>query len=94
VAGRTGETQLVQFPSGWIIELMKAVNIDIDSMDPTFIKSLPRKPHDKTSNQLRMGIQLAHTSNTKLLKSTAKEFKATRGLALYSKMVESTILLL
>jgi transaldolase len=70
------------------------VNIDIDSMDPTFIESLPRKPHDKTSSQLPMGIQLAHTSNTELLKITAKEFKATGGLAVHSKKVESTIQLL
>ncbi|KAK6380873.1 hypothetical protein LTS17_005074 [Exophiala oligosperma] len=60
--------------------------MDIDWMDPGFIKSLPRKPHDQTSNQLWMGIQLAHTSNTELLKTTAKELKAEGWLATYSKM--------
>lgn len=56
-------------------------------MDPTFIKSLSRKPHDMTSNQLWLGIQLAHGSNTELLKATAKELKAHGWLAVYSRMV-------
>lgn len=64
--------------------------MDIDWMDPAFIKSLPRKPHDQTSNQLWMGIQLAQTSNTELLKTTAKELKAEGWLATYSKMVSLT----
>jgi len=56
-------------------------------MDPAFIKSLPRKPHDQTSNQLWMGIQLADSSNADLLKTTAKELKAGGWIAVYSKMV-------
>ena len=63
------------------------VNIDVDWMDPTFIRSLPFKPHDQTSNQLWQGIQLSHASNAELLKETAKELAGKGWLAVYTRMV-------
>ena len=38
------------------------VNVDVDWMDPEYIKTLPFKPHDQTSNQLWVDIQLGHES--------------------------------
>jgi hypothetical protein len=63
------------------------VNVDIDWMDPEFIKSLPMKPYDQTSNQLWMGIQLAHAANRDILEQTARELLCQGWLAVYTKMV-------
>lgn len=64
-----------------------AVNVDVDWMDPEYIKSMPIKPHDQTSNQLWVDIQLGHPSNAELLAQTAKELKDEGWLAIYTRMV-------
>jgi transaldolase len=64
-----------------------AVNVDVDWMDPEYIKSMPIKPHDQTSNQLWVDIQLGHPSNAELLAQTAKELKDQGWLAIYTRMV-------
>jgi hypothetical protein len=56
-------------------------------MDPEYIKSMPIKPHDQTSNQLWVDIQLGHESNAELLAQTAKELKNQGWLAIYTRMV-------
>lgn len=56
-------------------------------MDPEYIKGLPFKPHDQTSNQLWVDIQLGHESNRELLLQTAKELKGEGWLAVYNRMV-------
>ena len=63
------------------------VNVDVDWMDPEYIKTLPFKPHDQTSNQLWVDIQLGHESNRELLLQTAKELKSEGWLAIYNRMV-------
>lgn len=60
-------------------------------MDPEYIKSLPFKPHDQTSNQLFADIQLAHPSNKELLLETARELKDEGWLAIYTRMVSHHI---
>ncbi|PTB81932.1 aldolase [Trichoderma longibrachiatum ATCC 18648] len=55
-------------------------------MDPEYIKSMPIKPHDQTSNQLWVDIQLGHPSNAELLAQTAKELKDKGWLAIYTRM--------
>ena len=42
---------------------------------PEYVKNMPVKPHDQTSNQLWVDIQLHHESNAELLKETTKELK-------------------
>lgn len=63
------------------------MNIDVDWLDPAFIRSMPIKPHDQTSNQLWQGIQLSHASNATLLAETAKELARNGWLAVYTRMV-------
>lgn len=56
-------------------------------MDPEFIKSMPIRPHDQTSNQISEDIQLGNPSNAELLMQTAKELKDKGWLAIYTRMV-------
>lgn len=63
------------------------VNIDVDWMDPDYIKSMPIKPHDQTSNQIWLGIQLAHASNAEVLRQTTKDLAKEGWVAIYSRMV-------
>lgn len=72
--------------------LRKQVNIDVDWMDPDFIKSLPFKPHDQTSNQLWTGMQLQHASNSEALAAAASESPAGGWLSIYTKMVRPVVL--
>lgn len=58
-------------------------------MDPEYVKNMPIKPHDQTSNQLWVDIQLGHESNRDLLLQTAKELQAEGWLAIYTRMVRT-----
>jgi transaldolase len=62
------------------------VNVDVDWMDPEYVKNMPLKPHDQTSNQLWVDIQLGDASNADLLLKTAKELKDKGWLAIYTRM--------
>lgn len=55
-------------------------------MDPEYVKNMPVKPHDQTSNQLWVDIQLGHESNAELLQQTAQELKDQGWLAIYTRM--------
>ncbi|KAL7809345.1 aldolase [Trichoderma aethiopicum] len=70
----------------WLEKLEEQLNVDVDWMDPEYIKSMPIKPHDQTSNQLWVDIQLGHPSNAELLAQTAKELKDKGWLAIYTRM--------
>ncbi|CRK29918.1 hypothetical protein BN1708_005057 [Verticillium longisporum] len=65
---------------------MQTVNVDVDWMDPEYIKGMPIVPHDQTSNQLWVDIQLGDDSNRDLLLETAKELKNEGWLAIYTRM--------
>lgn len=56
-------------------------------MDPEYIKNMPIRPHDQTSNQLWVDIQLHDASNAELLAQTCKELKDAGWLAIYTRMV-------
>jgi transaldolase len=56
-------------------------------MDPEYVKSMPIRPHDQTSNQLWVDIQLGDESNADLLVQTCKELKNEGWLAIYTRMV-------
>lgn len=60
-------------------------------MDPEYIKAMPIKPHDQTSNQLWVDIQLGHPSNADLLAQTARELKDKGWLAIYTRMVHTAL---
>lgn len=58
-------------------------------MDPEYIKSMPIVPHDQTSNQLWVDIQLGHSSNQELFRQVATELKNEGWLAIYTRMVQN-----
>ena len=58
-------------------------------MDPEYIKQMPIVPHDQTSNQLWVDIQLGDESNKAMFQETAKELKDAGWLAIYTRMVGS-----
>ncbi len=61
-------------------------------MDPEYIKNMPIKPHDQTSNQLWVDIELGSPSNADLLAQTARELKDKGWLAIYTRMVRALAL--
>lgn len=63
------------------------VDVDVDWMDPEYVKNMPIKPHDQTSNQLLVNIELHNASNAELLRQTAKELKTEGWLAVYTRIV-------
>ncbi|OAA65818.1 Aldolase-type TIM barrel [Niveomyces insectorum RCEF 264] len=75
-------------PITWLDKLETELNVDVDWMDPEYIKSmLPKiRFHDQTSNQLWVDIQLGDASNAELLKQTAAELKDQGWLAIYTRM--------
>ncbi|KUI67411.1 Transaldolase [Cytospora mali] len=70
----------------WLEKLEEQLNVDVDWMDPEYVKNMPIKPHDQTSNQLWVDIQLGHESNAELLRRTARELKDQGWLAIYTRM--------
>ena len=62
-------------------------NIDVDYMDPTFTKSLPIVPHDMTSNQLLVDLQMNHPDNAQLVRNVVEEYKDKGWLAAYTRIV-------
>lgn len=43
---------MISKPTPSLIEqLEEHMNVDVDSLDPIFVQSLPIQPHDQTSNQ-------------------------------------------
>ncbi|OBT68862.1 hypothetical protein VE03_02063 [Pseudogymnoascus sp. 23342-1-I1] len=59
----------------WLEKLEEQLNVDVDSMDPTFAKSLPFKPHNQTSNQLLVNEQMSIPENKELFLKAVKERK-------------------
>lgn len=71
------------------LQLTPTVNVDVDWMDPGFIKSLPIVPHDMTSNQLFVHAQMCHPDNEQLFMDVVREYKDKGWLAIYTRMVSS-----
>lgn len=67
------------------------MNIDIDWMDPEYIKTMPDKlgllAHDQTSNQLWVDVALRQASNADLLRQTAEELQDQGWLHIYTRAV-------
>ncbi|KAH7006832.1 hypothetical protein EDB80DRAFT_644877 [Ilyonectria destructans] len=70
----------------WLDKLEEQLNVDVDWMDPEYIKGMPIVPHDQTSNQLWVDIQLGDASNREMFLETAKELKDKGWLAIYTRM--------
>ncbi|KAI0474361.1 hypothetical protein F4859DRAFT_88314 [Xylaria cf. heliscus] len=69
----------------WLEKLEEQLNVDVDWMEPEYVKNMPVKPHDQTSNQLLVNIELHRPSNAELLQQTAKELKSEGWLAVYTR---------
>jgi transaldolase len=74
-------------PVTWLEKLEEWLDVDVDWMAPEYIKSMPMIPHDQTSNQLWVDIQLGDESNRDLLIATCKELKEQGWIAIYTRMV-------
>ncbi|KAI0536457.1 hypothetical protein GGR58DRAFT_395782 [Xylaria digitata] len=70
----------------WLEKLEEQLDVDVDWMDPEYVKNMPIKPHDQTSNQLLVNIELHRASNADLLQQTAKELKDEGWLAVYIRI--------
>ncbi|KAI0505985.1 hypothetical protein F5B22DRAFT_651149 [Xylaria bambusicola] len=70
----------------WLDKLDELLNVDVDWMDPEYIKNMPIKPHDQTSNQLWVNIELHRPSNAQLLQKVAQELKDEGWLAVYTRI--------
>jgi hypothetical protein len=70
-----------------------AVDVDVDDMGHDFIKSMPIKAHDQTSNQKFVDLALAEPENQELLAQVAKELKGEGWLAIYTRAVRACHLL-
>lgn len=72
--------------------LTTQVNVDVDSMDPTFAKSLPFKPHNQTSNQLLVNEQMSIPENRELFLGAVKEYKDKGWSKILDRIVSSLVL--
>ncbi|KAM5354561.1 hypothetical protein ACJ41O_001208 [Fusarium nematophilum] len=70
----------------WLEKLEEQLNVDVDWMDPEYIKSMPIVPHDQTSNQLWVDMRLGDASNREMFLETAKELKDQGWLPIYTRM--------
>ncbi|KAI0802711.1 hypothetical protein GGR55DRAFT_691978 [Xylaria sp. FL0064] len=70
----------------WLDKLEEQLDVDVDWMDPEYIKNMPIKPHDQTSNQLWVNIELHRPSNAESLKQVAKDRKGEGWLAVYTRI--------
>ena len=67
------------------------VNVDVDAMDPDFIKSLPITPHDMTSNQIHVHGQMSEPKNRQLLLDVAREYKDRSWVDVYTRVVSHSL---
>ncbi|KAI1421156.1 hypothetical protein F5Y12DRAFT_790225 [Xylaria sp. FL1777] len=70
----------------WLEKLEEQLDVDVDWMDPEYVKNMPIKPHDQTSNQLWVNIELHRTSNAETLQQVAKDLKDEGWLAVYTRI--------
>ncbi|KAF3765373.1 aldolase [Cryphonectria parasitica EP155] len=79
--------------SSWLEKLEEqrnvTVNVDVDWMDAEYIKTMPQRlglvPHDQTSNQLWVDVELHNEVNAEFLKQTALELKDKGWLHIYTR---------
>ncbi|KAI1173107.1 hypothetical protein F4777DRAFT_463209 [Nemania sp. FL0916] len=69
----------------WLEKLEEQLDVDVDWMEPEYIKNMPIKPHAMTSNQLWVNTELYRASNAELVQQTAKELKDRGWLAVYTR---------
>ncbi|KAI0873756.1 hypothetical protein GGS24DRAFT_490483 [Hypoxylon argillaceum] len=88
MASLEGSTWLEKLEDSTLVPLtfVYIVDVDVDWMDPEYVKNMPIKPHDQTSNQLWVNIELHRASNAQLLHQTARDLKDKGWLAVYTRV--------
>ena len=71
-------------------QLEEHVNVDCDSLDPIFIKTLPIKCHDQTSNQRIVHEAIVAPENAHILEAVVKELKGQPWDEVYVGAVSGT----
>lgn len=70
-------------------QLEEHLNVDCDTMNADFIKSLPITCHDMTSNQRFVHEALTAEHNKQLVENTVKEMKGKSWEEVYAVCVSS-----
>lgn len=62
-------------PSPTLLEQLEAAGckVDVDSFDPAVAQSIPFTPHDATSNQALIGLQVFDPTQHEVVESTVRE---------------------
>lgn len=68
-------------------QLEEHINVDCDSLDPAFIKTLPIKCHDQTSNQRIVHEAIVAPENAHIVEAVVKEFKGQAWEEIYVNSV-------
>lgn len=63
------------------------VNIDVDTLNTEFIRSLPITPNDQTCNPAWLSLALQDPSKAELIRTTALELQDQGFLAILSRLV-------
>lgn len=67
------------------------MNVDVDWMDREYIKTMPERlnfvPHDQTSNQLWVDVELHQERSADILRQAAEELEDKGWLHIYTRAV-------
>lgn len=79
-------------PNGHDLTLLEqlensGVNIDVDDADPEVAKSMPFTPHDMTSNQRVIHVQMTAPENKEWVEETVKNMKGKPWEEVYCVLV-------
>lgn len=65
------------------------MNVDVDWLDPEYVHNMPIKPHDMTSNQLWVDIELNNPKNAKMVEDVVRECKSEGWLRIYTRLART-----
>ena len=58
-----------------LIDLLEQMcDVDVDDMDPAIVQSLPFKPHDVTSNNIIVHVQMCKPENKELFDTAVRDY--------------------
>ncbi|CZR44904.1 uncharacterized protein FPRO_14656 [Fusarium proliferatum ET1] len=65
---------------------LRVVNVDVDTLNTEFIRSLPMMPNDQTCNPAWLSLALQDPSNAELIRTTALDLQDQGFLAILSRL--------
>ena len=69
--------------------LEENINVDADTLDYEFVRSLPIKCHDMTSNPRFVGLEIEDPKNRELVESVIKSMPGADWKDVYATLVSS-----